>query len=219
MSLRYDSVWHARAPGESLAKRIKVDRAMTVRLEELEQAMFILKIQYEKYFNGIERIEPIRDRDRVTGLIRALLQENFTNTVQTYRFRQLRARFNILDLYLKRNLVMIERGTHPKMQFRAKLKDRQRAEMEERRSRAGDIARDRAQRQRKEDQAFRQIYDKFMDARKKCGQSTSMEYESVQKTLRTQVRNIKGRYKCESVSFRVAIEDGKARLKAIPKKS
>ena len=202
-----------------MARRIKLDRAMNLRLEELEQAMFLLKIQYEKYFSGIERLEPLRERDDVKRLIRELMQENITNSVQIYRFRQLRARWNILDLYIQRNLVMIERGTHPKMQFRAKLKERQQREMQDRRQKARQVAQDRAERQRKEDAAFRQIYDKFMDARKKCGQSTDMEYESVQKTLRNQVRNIKGRYKCESVSFRVAIEDGKARLKAIPKKS
>ena len=202
-----------------MARRIKLDRAMNARLDELHQSMFVLKIQYEKYFNGIERLEPIRERDGVKALIRDLMREHITNTLQAYRFRQLRARFNILDLYIQRNLVMIERGTHPKMQFRAKLKERQAREMQDRRERTSNIARERAERQRKEDAAFKQIYDKFMDARKQCGQSTDMQYESVQKTLRNQVRNIKGRYKCESVSFRVAIEDGKARLKAIPKKS
>ncbi|MCP4805041.1 MAG: hypothetical protein GY913_17250 [Proteobacteria bacterium] len=201
-----------------MAKRIKVDRALNSRLDELEQRMFMLKIAYEKYFNGIDKIEPLRERDGVKNMIRELLQENITNTIQKYRFRQLRARANILDLYLQRNLVMIERGTHPKMQFRAGLKERQQREMDDRRKQQLQNTRDRADKQRKEDAAFRQIFDSYMKARKKCGQSTSMEYESVQKTLRNQVRNIKGRYKCNSVSFRVQIEDGKARLKAVPKR-
>lgn len=201
-----------------MAKRIKVDRALSTRLDELEQRMFTLKIAYEKYFNGIEKLEPLRERDGVKQMIRELLQENIRSTVQVYRFRQLRARHNILDLYLQRNLVLIERGTHPKMQFRANLKERQQRQMDERRRAQMEVSRERADKQRREDAAFRQIYDSYMKARKKCGQSTGIEYESVRQTLRTQVRNIKGRYKCNSVSFRVQIEDGKARLKAVPKR-
>lgn len=201
-----------------MAKRIKVDRALNSRLDELEQAMFLLKISYEKYFNGIEKIEPVRERDGAKQLIRELMREPIRSTVQVYRFRQLRARHNILDLYLQRNLVMIERGTHPKMQFRASLKERQQREMDDRRKQQLANTRERVEKQKKEDAAFRKIYDSYMTARKKCGQSTSMEYESVRSTLRNQVRSIKGRYKCNSVSFRVQIEDGKARLKAVPKR-
>ena len=179
--------------------------------------MFRLKVQYEKYFNGIDKLEPLRERDEVRQIIRGLLQDPIQNTRQAYRFRQLRARWNILDLYLQRNLVLIDRGTHPKFNFRANLKEKQAREMEERQKKAREAARARADKQRREDAAFRQIFDKYSEARQRCGQS-NLEYESVRKALRQQVRNIKGRYKCQSVSFKVAIEDGKARLKAIPKR-
>jgi hypothetical protein len=200
-----------------VARREKLDRALNVRLDELETAIFRLKVQYDKYFNGIDKLEPLRERDEVKHMIRSLLQDPIQSTIQRYRFRQLRARANIMDLYVQRNLVLIERGTHPKFNFRANLKERQEREMRERMERTRDAARERADRQRREDAAFRQIFDKYTEARNRCGQS-DLEYESVRKALRQQVRNIKGRYKCQSVSFKVAIEDGKARLKAIPKR-
>ncbi len=200
-----------------MARREKLDRALNVRLDELETAIFRLKVQYDKYFNGIDKLEPLRERDEVKHMIRSLLQDPIQSTIQRYRFRQLRARANIMDLYVQRNLVLIERGTHPKFNFRANLKERQEREMRERMERTRDAARERADRQRREDAAFRQIFDKYTEARNRCGQS-DLEYESVRKALRQQVRNIKGRYKCQSVSFKVAIEDGKARLKAIPKR-
>ena len=200
-----------------MARREKLDRALNARLDELEGEIFRLKVQYDKYFNGIDKLEPLRERDGIRVLIRGLMQDPIQNTVQTYRFRQLRARWNVMDLYIQRNLVMIERGTHPKFNFRANLKERQEREMLERREKAHEAARERSERQRREDAAFRQIFDKYAEARNRCGQS-DLEYESVRKALRQQVRNIKGRYKCQSVSFKVAIEDGQARLKAIPKR-
>ncbi|MED5374547.1 MAG: MXAN_5187 C-terminal domain-containing protein [Myxococcota bacterium] len=201
-----------------MARRNQIDRTVNAQLDELEQSMFVLKVQYEKYFSGIERLEPIRYRDEVLRLIRTLLQNPIQNTRQAYRFRQLRARWNTLDLYLRRNLVMIERGTHPKFRFRADLKDQSRKSAEAKQDAARQELAARAAKARREDAAFRKIYDHYMTARAKCGQSTDMEYESVQKALRQQVRNIKARYKCNSVSFRVQVEDGKAKLKAVPKR-
>ena len=180
--------------------------------------MFLLKLRYDKYFSGIEKLEPMRDRDEIRMIIRDFLTgDPIRNTAQRFRFQQLKARWNILNLYIQRNLVMIERGTHPKFKFRADLKERHVREMKERQKEAREELRQRAQKQRREDAAFRKIFDSYQDARKRCGQS-GLEYTSVERVLKTQVRSIKSRFKCDSVSFKVSIEDGKARLKAVPKR-
>lgn len=208
-----------RQPQEApLARRDKIDKSLNVRLDELERKMFLVKLRYEKYFSGIEKLEPMRERDEIKGIIRDFVTgDPIRNSVQRFKFQQLQARWNILDLYLQRNLVMIERGTHPKFKFRADLKDRERLAMEERQKEAREELRRRAVKLRREDAAFRKIFDSYMTARQKCGQG-DMEYSSVERVLKTQVRSIKARYKCNSVAFKVTIEDGKARLKAVPKR-
>lgn len=180
--------------------------------------MFLLKLRYEKYFSGIDKLEPMRERDEIKAIIRDFITgDPIRNTAQRFKFQQLRARWNILDLYLQRNMILIERGTHPKFRFRADLHDRNRAAAEERQKEAREELRGRAEKQRREDAAFRKIFDSYMDARTRCGQG-SLEYGSVERVLKTQVRSIKARYKCNSVAFKVTIEDGKARLKAVPKR-
>ncbi|MFT5585732.1 MAG: hypothetical protein ACI9VR_003325 [Cognaticolwellia sp.] len=200
-----------------MARLDRLDRTLSLQLDELEQSLFLLKIQYDKYFNGVELTEPVRYRDDAQRTVRVLLRETITNTRQRFRFQQLRARFNTIDLYLRRNLVQIERGTHPKFKFRADLKERNRAKAASRMEAARADTRSKAEKSRKEDAAFRQIYDRYMDARKKCGQSTDMEYGAMQRALRAQVKNIKSRYECDRVSFRIQVEGGKAKLKAMPK--
>lgn len=201
-----------------MARREKVDRVLANRLEELEQLMFRLKIQYEKYFSGLERIEPVREREDARRLVRELAHVPITSSVQRFKMRTLRARWNTLDLYFTRNLVQIERGTHPKFKFRADLKDGRRkgqsSGLDEARAR---LAERRAQSER-EETAYRAVFDRYVEARQACGQSSDMEFESVRKALHTQVRTIKSRYKCDSVKFRVTVEDGKARLKAVPQR-
>ena len=98
-----------------MAKIQKKNMRIHNLLEEFERRMFLLKLNYEKYFSGIERIEPLKEREDTRRFLRDLMQEPMTNTMQKHKFTSLRARYNSLDLYITRNMVMIERGTHPKM--------------------------------------------------------------------------------------------------------
>jgi hypothetical protein len=198
-----------------LAKREKVDRGVAARLDEFEKRLFVLKIEYEKYFSGLERIEPTRERDELRRMLRDLSQEPMTNGRQRYRLQQLRARYGSTELYWTRNLVQIERGTHPRMKFRAAVHERERRDA----SLLGaarsapppeDVARER------EDRAYQAIYERYIEARRQCGQSTELSLDAVRDALKKQVKTIKSTYRCSSVKFRVTIEEGKAKVKAVP---
>lgn len=201
-----------------MAKRTRIDMPFKMRLDEFERRLFVLKLSYEKYFSGIERIEPVKEREDVRRMLRDLTLEPITNARQRFRFQNLRARYNSQDLYLTRNLVQIERGTHPKMKFRAAVADRRRAEIEARQMERS-ARREAAESKRREDAAYSKIFDSYLEARRSCGQSTDLEFESVKKALKKQVSAIKSRYRCDTVKFRVTVEDGKARLKAVPKRN
>ena len=179
--------------------------------------MFVLKIEYEKYFSGLDPIEPVKERDNIRRLLQELMREPVTNTVQAHKLRSLRARWGSMEYYWQRNLYMIERGTHPKMKFRANVKDRQRAEA------AANIQQRQAQRpsrspEEREEAAYQKVYERYLEARTKCGQSTDLEYDAIRDALRKQIRTIKSRYNCNTVKFRVTIEDGKAKVKALPQR-
>lgn len=201
-----------------MARRIRIDTSAKKRLDEFERRMFLLKLQYEKYFSGLERIEPVRERDEVKRMLRDLTLEPITNSRQRFRFQNLRARFNSQDLYLTRNLVQIERGTHPKMKFRAAVQERRRRENDALKLKMT-ARREAAEHRRREELAYRKVFDSYIEARRSCGQSTNLERDSVTKALRKQASAIKSRYRCDNVKFKVTIEDGKARLKAVPKRN
>ena len=201
-----------------MAKREKVDVSLNNRLEELERLIFVLKILYEKYFSGIEKIEPLKDREEVKRIVRDLMVTPMTNTAQKHKFRMLKARFSSLDLYIQRNLYQIEKGTHPKMQFRANLSERRQKEMEIKREQRQEKQRIKREfnDQQKEELAYRAVYDRLMEARRETGQSTDISFDTIRDTLKKQSRQIKGKFGVEKVKFRVAIEDGKAKMKAVP---
>lgn len=201
-----------------MARVQRLDRGLASRLDELEQRMFLLKLEYEKYFSGIEPLEPTRERDGVRRMLRDLQQERITNSAQVYRLRMLRARFTSLEQYFTRNLLMVERGTHPRMRFRADLHERQKGVTPPPAERAAPPPKVDPEPRGNDDEAYRAIFDRYLDARRSCGQQAEMSYESVREVLKKQVATIKSRYHCNTVKFRVTVEDGKAKVKAVPMK-
>ncbi|HND31993.1 MAG TPA: hypothetical protein PLA94_18445, partial [Myxococcota bacterium] len=105
-----------------MARIEKRDISLNAQLDEMEQRISLLKMQYEKYFTGLEKIEPLKDREALKREVRDLLSDPMKNPAQRFRFQQIKARLQSYELYWTRNLVQMERGTHPKMKFRADLK-------------------------------------------------------------------------------------------------
>jgi len=200
-----------------MAKRQKIDRVLANQMDEIERRMFFLKITYEKYFSGLESVEPLRDKDDLKRNMREISRGRIVTTRERHKWQALKARMTSLEQYWKRNLVMIERGTHPKMQFRANLRSGANgtpagSDMEAR------LATQRAARDKAihEETELRRVYDRFVAARKKCGQDSDLNYRAVRQVLRGQARTIRSRYRCEEVKFKVSVEKGKAKVKAVP---
>lgn len=227
-----------------MAKVQKADRGLGARLDEFEKRLFLLKIQYDKYFSGLEPIEPVRERDELRRIMRDLLQVPINNSRQRFVLQNLRARFSGMELYWVRNLAMMERGTHPKQRYKADQRERQRLEAEEARARAAMAAgpppedgegeeptgahrpvAERAvarpaqpSRQEREDAGYKAVFDKYLEARASCGQSTNLEFAAVREALKKQVDALRAQQSASTVRFRVVVEEGKARIKAVPVK-
>ena len=201
-----------------MARIEKADRGLAARFDEVEQSMFMLKIEYEKYFSGLERVEPVRDRTTIQRTMREFTLEPIRQAQQRFRFQSLKARWQSLELYWTRNLLMVERGTHPKMRFRADAKERTRATEPAAQaiSPQEQVLLDRQAQMEREDRAYRAVYDKYIEARETCGQSVDLSFDAVRDALRTQVRQIKSTYNVDSVKFRIVVENGKAKVKAVP---
>ena len=196
-------------------------------MDEFETRVFLLKIAYEKYFSGIDPVEPARDRDELRRYLRDLLGAPITNSRQRFRLQQLRARWSTMELYWTRNLYQIERGQHPTQKYRADLKDRQRAEAEFGRSGPGQtLLPERANQSLIPEaggraasggpEGYKAVYDAYVQARSQCGQNTDIDYNVVRQTLEKQVEALRARTQCSTVKFKVVVEDGKAKVKAVP---
>lgn len=68
-----------------------------------------------------------------------------------------------------------------------------------------------------EETYFRQIFDKFVETKRQCGERTdNLQFERFSQTLRRNRDALIDRYGCKSVRFQVYVKEGKAALKASP---
>ena len=67
-----------------------------------------------------------------------------------------------------------------------------------------------------EEDNIKKVYDEYVKARKSTNEPVP-KFEAVADMLKKQAPLIKEKYKASSVEFKVVIEDGKAKLKAVPK--
>ena len=193
-----------------MARLQRVDRNIASKLDAVLRQIQLVKIAYQKYFCGVDRIEPSKEREDLRRVIRELDRAPITALVQRHRYQTIRARFISQDQYIQRNLFLIERGTHPSFKFRANLSAR-------RQGQDGQVSKLEKQRVAQED-TYRQVFDSYLEARRGCGQHTELEFDRVRSAIHKQVRVIQSRYKCSSVKFKVQIENGKARIKAVPQR-
>src|SRR5690606_32615776 len=94
-------------------------------LDEVEEQIELLKVAYERYFNGVDRVPPAREHDAVRLSVRRLFGLHTGSTAVRFRAQGLKARLVTYEQYWTRILGQIERGT-----FKRILAESKRREME-----------------------------------------------------------------------------------------
>ena len=91
-------------------------------LKELENKIERLKVLYEQYFMGIEKMEPQVARKEVTRAMLTLQQQYIRNTAMRFKFNTMLQKWQIYITYWNRVLREIENGTYVRHLQKAKRK-------------------------------------------------------------------------------------------------
>ena len=176
----------------------------------LENKLLQLKLDYDQYFLGSRPREPVMLRGEVQKLIAMYSNQAIQNTAMRFKFGSICSRYQAFKRQWNEVLRQIEAGTYSRHRFKADLHDRERhpgAEPEEARPRAA---------AGKAAPAGDALFQAYVDACRRCGQDvkglTPAKLEGILAKQREQLRSRFG--DGTAVTFRVAIEDGKAKLKA-----
>ena len=203
--------------------------------DAIEDGLEELKVSYEQYFLGIERLPPVKMHDKLKRRFENVKATFNRTTAVQFRVQSLLSKFLTYERLWMRTMQEIENGTYKRDLYKARLRTKQR-NAEKRptaqtdpstnaagaapqtahsdRSPAGPQAVGRDLSEAK----LRVIFDAYLDAKKRCREDVSkITFASVAAKLREQVPTLLEKHKVKSVEFKVVIKDGKAVLRAVPK--
>jgi len=211
-------------------------------IQQLEARLNELRVAYEKYFAGVEKIEPARLRDEVQRMVRRVGTFYIGNTGLKFKRDTIIAQFNTLSQHWNRILKQIEDGTYQRDIFKMRLKDRERggsslppaprgtsqptpvpgqADKGGGPTPSGKTApagppEKSAPKERGE---FDSVYRSLVATKKRLGEPTdNISYNALEWSLKKESDAIKKKFKASRVDFTVEVKDGKPVIKAVPVK-
>ncbi len=179
-------------------------KSLEDQLQNLSIKINQLKREYEQYFLGTRPREPVLLRGDVQKILAFLMNQPIPNTAQRFKFSSLCSRYQAMRRQWDETVRKIEAGTYQRHRFKADLHDRSRTSAPPGPSKESTPATE-------ED-----LFTRYRDARLACGQSTDgLSPERLEQTLEKQRGQLRERFGDDArFQFRVAVEDGRVRLKA-----
>lgn len=169
-------------------------------LAKLEHELKQLEIKYEQYFAGVEKREPVKDKELIGRLLRRMATRHITQTDVRYRFQNLATRFHSYNGYWERILRLMDEGRYHRG-----------GSPPPRSASAPPPA--------PETSSVDSVYDNLVKAHSDCGlPGKPPERGQVEKFLASQRQKIREKFGDKQVDFFVVTENGRPKIKARAKK-
>lgn len=200
--------------------------ALEEDLAKIEEGIFRLQKEWDRFFSGQERKAPFESKQRLDRLVRRYVGIEIRNNIERFRFQTLTAKYNTLSDLWNRRLRAIEEG---RPLSSVQLKQVREAEalagpsvpvVQPAGSRSIETAGPgraeiRLSTLREDDQGVKDLFEQFRAARASVGES-EVKFESFRKLIAQQRTRLLEEKDAVAVDFRIALQDGKVALKAKP---
>lgn len=167
-------------------------------LDRIESEIEGVKRQYDLFFQGNRRAEPTEERRIVEWMVRRMGQRRIINTSDQFRFHSLQSRFYSLSNLWARMIRDLEEGRLS-------------------RDAAGTLVRpDAPGGGPVETSHLDQVMDQVKTARKECGLPVGdADIALIRQTLSDRADEIAKKSGARKIEFRVSVEGGKPKIKAV----
>lgn len=195
--------------------------SITEDLELLEKSLRELQVGWEKFFGGVDKKPPTEVKGRVEALLKRYAYAEMRNNTERFRYQNLQARYNTFNELWSKRLRAIEEGKPLGVHgLKADILPPPRpvplpepAAAPRAAAHSGEV---RVRGAEADAEAVRALYDRFLDERKKTGESGAVKFDSFQKLIAQQAGRILKEKGAHAVDFRLETKDGKVSLKAKP---
>ena len=190
-------------------------------LETLDESIRKLQIEWDKFFAGLERTPPNDLKRRTEQLIRRHIGTEIRNGALRFRFQSLSARYNTYNELWSKRLRYLEEGRPwhgPRITPAAPEPTAQEKAAAARAAAPSAAAGYRVSNSLGDGETVKRLYDQFVEARQKSGETAAVKFESFHKLIAQQTGRILSEKGAKAVDFRLENKEGKVSLKAKPVK-
>lgn len=180
--------------------QVDIDEA----LDELDQNLKRLRIEYEQHFVGTLKRPPTMLQGQVQKVILQFSAQPPRSTRQKFRFNQLNARYQVFRQQWGRTLRQIEEGTYKPHRFRVKRQE------------AGDpVPASPPPADAKAPKGIEALYGALLRAHEKLGEGRGApDRAKLEEMVRRQTAEIRAKHADAKIRFKVVTENGRAKVKA-----
>jgi hypothetical protein len=197
--------------------------AIEVELDLLERSIRQLQIEWDKFFGGIEKKPPNEMKTRVEALVRKYSLAEIRNNAARFRYQGLQARYSTMSELWSKRLRAFEEGrpmgVHGARALAQVAAPAPAAAAASPSAAAAAAAAAAAREVRVKDPAadsgaVRELYERFVAARRETGEPANVRFDSFEKLIAQQASRILSQKGAAAVDFRLETKDGKVSLKA-----
>lgn len=177
--------------------------AIARELNSIEQGMKELEIRYEQYFAGVEKREPVKDREKLARQLRRFVNRRITQTDLRFKSQNLATRFHSYAGYWDRILRLMDEGRYKRQNPRPG------SAVDSGLSPPPPVG----------DDETDTVYRRLLEARAACKiEGTTPSRQQVSAFLEQQKSKIREKFGNREVEFLVITADGKPKIKARAKR-
>ena len=167
----------------------------------LEIKLQKLKVEYDQYFGGVIKIPPFKLQEEIKRIIRMQSGKPISNTSLQFKYNSLVGRYTSYNNLWTRQMRQLEDGT---------LRRGQKMGLGNAKA---------AEKPLTEETPAEKLYKEYVAAAgKSSSKSDTVTVKGLQAMIQKQTAAIQSKYKCSSVEYKVVTENGKPKIKAVPKK-
>lgn len=190
---------------------MKPSTEFEAQLADAETRLSRLKSLYEQYFQGLERLEPLKPRQDFDHSLKQLQKRPPRNTALKFRLNSLRQRFVTYQTYWNRVARQIEEGTYQRDIKRLRRKQA---------AAAASSPRPRPQASASSSSALPSeridvLYQEYIEARRQNREGTNVPKESIAKSIDKILPRLQKKHAGKKIDFRVVVRNGKVGLKPV----
>jgi hypothetical protein len=190
--------------------------ALQEDLDRLDLALRQLQVKWDLFFNGQEKKPPADLQSQVEALIRKHANAEIRNNGERFRYQGLSARFTTFNELWQKRLRAREEGKPFGIHgLRAEqLPPPTRPSPPPPRAAAPAAGEIRVTDPSRDAAAVRALYERFVEERRRTGESHAPVFESFRDLISQQTERIRSEKGAQAVDFRLETRDGKVSLKA-----